>query len=125
MSDDNIFTIDEFYSKLIKMEEVQDAIAEEYGKENYQKIFKRFSEGVYHYAVEGDIEDLIIGLVENYYEIDETIYGIGGNGKYPIEIRSFGPLFWIEAQEFDPIKYFKSFDEALSCAESTFETKSK
>ncbi|MDB4083331.1 hypothetical protein N9502_03590 [Vicingaceae bacterium] len=105
------------------MIEVQDAITEIYGKENYHKIIKGFSKGVYHHVIPGDIETLIFDLAESNYDVDETIYGNGGYGEYPIEIRSFGPLIWVAAQEFDSIEYFKSFDEALSCAESTYETK--
>jgi hypothetical protein len=116
------YSAGDFYSEIIKMVEVQDAITEMYGKENRQKIVKGFSEGIYYHVTPGDIEDLIFDLVDNNYEVDDTIYGVGGYGEYPIEIRSFGPLFWVAAQEFDPIEYFKSFDEALSCAESTYET---
>ena len=119
----NTYSAGNFYPEIIKMVEVQDAITEIYGKENCHKIVEGFSNGVYHHINQGDIEDFIFGLVENNYNVDWTIYGIGGNGKYPIEIRSFGPLFWIAAQEFDSIEYFKTFDDALDCAESTYETK--
>lgn len=116
------YSVSDFYSEIIKMSDVQDAIADKYGKEHCQKIVKGFSEGIYYHITPGDIEDLIFDLIDSDYEVDDTIYGVGGYGEYPIEIRSFGPLFWVEAQEFDPIQYFKSFDDALSCAESTYET---
>jgi hypothetical protein len=36
----------------------------------------------------------------------------GSDGNFPIRIMSFGPLYWIDAQEFDPIKYFTSIEDA-------------
>tara|TARA_B110000285_G_C14776493_1_gene446472 strand:+ start:119 stop:436 length:318 start_codon:yes stop_codon:yes gene_type:complete len=98
------------------MNEVQDAIEEKYGKGNYKKIAKEFSEEKYLNISPGDIEDLISDLIDNDYKVDDTIYGSGDFGEYSIEIQSFGPLFWVQGQEFDPIQFFKSFDEALSCA---------
>ena len=110
------YEIWDFYPELLKMNEVQDAIEEKYGKGNYKKIAKEFSEEKYLNISPGDIEDLISDLIDNDYKVDDTIYGSGDFGEYSIEIQSFGPLFWVQGQEFDPIQFFKSFDEALSCA---------
>ena len=113
----------EFYSEIIKMDEVQSVITEKYGPVRCQQIVQKFSEGIHHDNIPDDIEQIIIDLVEINYDIDETLTGIGGYGAYPIEIKSFGPVFWIDAQEFDPIGYFKSSEDAITCAESYFETK--
>lgn len=61
--------------------------------------------------------DLIRDLVQNSSDCVHTLYGYGSEDQFPILILQFGPVFWVDAQEFDPVGYFLDFDEALTYAE--------
>jgi hypothetical protein len=69
----------------------------------------------------GDFEDIIQEVVENEGTVYEELTGVSEEGEYPIAILNFGPLYWVHAQEFDPITYFKSFEDAEEYARSTYE----
>jgi hypothetical protein len=117
----NIITIESFYPKLIKLREVQKAIEEKLGEEYCKRIIKQFKAKTPYQEIEGDFENVIQDVVVNEGEVVDILTASGGNGEYPIEILNFGPLYWVHAQEYDAIKYFKSYKEAVACAESTYE----
>lgn len=65
------------------------------------------------FLASGSLEDC---LKEEASEVD-TIEAAGGCEHYfNIEIQSFGPVFWIQANEFDDIGYFGSENEAVEYA---------
>lgn len=71
--------------------------------------------------------DALIGSVEfedfvqNRSNLEEIIDASGGDGfDFEIEIRSFGPFFWIHAPEFDDIGYFASLADALEHARDVY-----
>ena len=67
----------------------------------------------------GKLEDLV-----KYHSIEvDTIEAAGGYEHYfNIVIQSFGPVFWIQASEFDDIGYFGSENEAAEHAREEYAT---
>ena len=120
MSDYNTISIESFYPELIEILEVQEAIEEQLGEEVCKRIVKQFKENTPYLEIEGDFENIIQEVIENEGTVYEQLTGLGGNGEYPIDIFNFGPLYWVHAQEYDPIIYFKSYEDAEECAISTY-----
>ena len=59
------------------------------------------------------ITDLIINEA---VEVDRQL-GLGAyDEQFPISVMRFGPIYWVEANEFDPIGYFKSQEHAEEVA---------
>ena len=121
MRDYNTVSIESFYAELIEMQEVQEAIEEQLGEEVCKRIVRQFKEKRPYIEIEGDFEDIIQEVIENEGTVYDQLTGVGGNGEFPIDIFNFGPLYWVHAQEFDPIEYFKSYEDAEECARSTYE----
>lgn len=110
------YPIDEFYSELIKVDSVKDALEAEFGIVGYQNIVEHVMNNGKIFEIEYNFEDIIQNMViENFVNV-KTFAGNGSNGSFPITIKKFGPLYWVDAQEFDNIKYFKSYEEASDCA---------
>lgn len=114
--------IESFYQELIKDETVQEALKNELGIKTSNNIIKQFNNGVTYNDIHEDFEDVIINCIEENAVVEDTLTGIGGYGEFPIEILNFGPLYWISAQDFDQIKYFKTFEDAYACAEFEYES---
>jgi hypothetical protein len=102
------------------MKDIQDLLKTELGSKVAERIISEILKGVPHDQVEGDFQDMVIDHIDNNGNEEEVLYGLGSCGRFPISIMSCGPMYWVEAQEFDPIKYFKSKEEAISYAESEY-----
>jgi hypothetical protein len=62
-------------------------------------------------------------LVKNHSIEVDTIEAAGGCEHYfNIEIKAFGPVYWIQASEFDDIGYFGSEKEAVEHAREEYTT---
>jgi hypothetical protein len=62
-------------------------------------------------------------LVKNHSIEVDTIEAAGGCEHYfNIEIKAFGPVYWIQASEFDDIGYFGSEKEAVEHAREEYAT---
>ena len=71
------------------------------------------------FLASGELED----LVKNQSIEVDSIEAAGGYEHYfNIVIQSFGPVFWIQAPEFDDIGYFGSEIEALEHAREEYAT---
>ena len=69
------------------------------------------------FIASGELEN----LVKNHSIEVDTIEAAGGCEHYfNIEIQSFGPVFWIQASEFDDIGYFGSEKEAAEHAREEY-----
>jgi hypothetical protein len=74
----------------------------------------------------GDVDALIGSndfedFVRNRSSLEEIVEASGGEGfDFEIEIRSFGPFYWISAPEFDDIGYFSKPGDALEHAEEVY-----
>jgi hypothetical protein len=114
--------IDSYFSELVKYDIVQKELVDAFGEEDAQGIIQKMTIGVSGLDIQMDFEDVIIDCVENNSIIYKTLTGNGDFGEFPIHILQFGPLFWVSAQEFDSIKYFKSANDAIACAEFEYES---
>jgi hypothetical protein len=71
------------------------------------------------FLASGELEN----LVKNDSVTVDTIEAAGGYEHYfNIEIQSFGPVYWIQASEFDDIGYFGSEKEAVEHAREEYGT---
>ena len=61
-------------------------------------------------------------FVNNNAEVKVTLTGLGSYGEFPIDILNFGHLYWVSAQEYDPIQYFKTIEDAIECAEFEYDS---
>ena len=107
---------EEFIDPLLKSEEVVAACKEELGKQTADVISR---------AKDGDATAFLDWFEEwrmsNADTVAEEIEGAAPyNDTFAIEIIKAGPLFWIRANEFDDICYFKSLEDARSCVYEEF-----
>jgi hypothetical protein len=111
-----IIEIDSFYNELIKIEIVQKELIDSLGHELAQMVIQKLNGGLTSLDIQVDFEDIISDCVENNASVFISLTGIGSYGEFPIDIYQFGPLYWVSAQEFDPIKYFETSEDAIDCA---------
>ncbi|MCS5488909.1 hypothetical protein [Algoriphagus limi] len=109
--------LDSFFSDLIKDLAIQNELKAGLGDQIGNSIINQLLEGIPFEGIEGNWYDLISDFIHNEAKEVETILGEGSYGEFPISVLNYGPVFWIEAQEFDSIGYFRSKDDAVSCAE--------
>jgi hypothetical protein len=114
--------IDSFFSELVQYDIIEKELVNAFGDEVTQGIIQKMTIGVSGLDIQVDFEDVIIDCVENHSTIITTLNGFGDYGEFPIRILQFGPLFWVEAQEFDSIKYFNSAEDAIACAEIEYDS---
>ena len=82
-----------------------------------EEIATRKVETVQNLFDSGELED----FVKNESDSGDVIGGSGGpEHGFDIEIRSFGPLYWIHANEFDDIGYFASEEDAHQFASEEY-----
>ena len=94
-------------SKPINFEYFLEALAR--NQRVQEEIATRKGETLRNLFDSGELED----FVKNESDSEDAIGGSGGpEHGFDIEIRSFGPLYWIHANEFDDIGYFASEKEA-------------
>lgn len=112
-------SLDYFYEELAKDPRIRLALEKEFGEKAPVILAKLTNEE----ELEGDelgALDTITDLVLSEGEAQETIGCWGGEGEFPLNIIRFGPVFWIQAPEFDDIGFFDSLKEAIEVAESEF-----
>lgn len=118
---DNI-GIEEFYPELILDEKVQKELINVLGRKKASLVIKQFAENISWKDIDVDFEDIVADVIDNESEEVNVLIGNGCYGEFPIHIMKFGPLFWVNAQEFDPIGYFKEKESAESCAEFEYQS---
>lgn len=106
-----------FKDQLLQSKEIQQLIAEEFGAEAGTALGRFRS---------GDAADLWDLIEDNKMEIsgcpeDAIEAAAPDDDIFEIEIWSAGPVFWIQANEFDDIGYFGSLIDARRYAEEEFE----
>ncbi len=109
--------IDFFYKDLVQLESVQVELKSKLGTKDAEGMITKFNNGIPYAEIEGNYEDIIIDFVNNNSEEVECLTGKGDYDEFPISILNFGPLFWVEAQEFDSIQFFSTKEDAILCAE--------
>lgn len=104
-------------SELVGHPAIQGEITRKLGPEKAMLVFEQFAQGTMSNEIQDDVYDIVSDYIDNNAEVSEELTGYSFDDCFPICVRSFGPIHWVEAQEFDPIKYFKSSSEALNWAE--------
>lgn len=100
--------ISEFKDTILASEEIHALVQKEFGKEADEK-WTAFQRG----ELLDDLHDLIIDNGTCYGDVVGELEGAApDNDTFVIEIWRIGPLFYITANEFDPLKYFGSLKEA-------------
>lgn len=112
-------SIETFYPQLARASDVKKALKEKFGK-RAAGILKKMKDGQ-PFDEELEVSDLMTDLIQNHCTEDDTFYGRGSCGFFPITICSFGPVSFIRASEFDDIGYFGSTKDARSHAEDEYE----
>ncbi len=111
--------IKEFLPQLLKMPAVRRALKRQFGK-NTDGIIKGLGKNP---KLESAVEMIALEEIEDFVTSNgkevETIFA-QGDVVFAIRIIKMGPVFWVEATEFDPIRYFSSLEGAVSAAEFEF-----
>lgn len=105
------FELDEVQKYMVCDERVQKALRKHFA-EHAQECITRLMSGAECFSVEVDIENFLPELMMN----DARNYGEftarGSYGRYPIQIKGLGGVYFYEAPEFDSIGYFLSIEDA-------------
>lgn len=119
-SDARAFPLGRFLPQLAVIERVRQAIALEY-QELAEVILRSALEGREDEVIGTGAWDTITELIRNESISVEELSGDGPDeDTFLISVLQFGPVFWVEAQEFDADGYFATLEDAVSYAESKF-----
>jgi hypothetical protein len=99
---------------------VQTALHEEF-HERAQEILDKLKAGLPISDDDLSAHDIISDLVRNESTGEETLYGLGDFGEFPIHIMRFGSVFWINDSDWGPIGYFETLESARDYAEFNYE----
>jgi len=108
--------IEFFYKDLVQLESVQIELISKLGTEDAESVIMKFNNGIPYAEIEGNYEDIIIDFVNNNSVEVKCLTGKGAYDEFSISILNFGPLFWIQALEFDSIQFFSAKVDAILCA---------
>jgi hypothetical protein len=111
------YPLEAFLSELLLHSDIREEITRELGPEKSKMVFTEFNQGILSSEIQDDVYDIVSDYMADNASISEELTGYTFEDCFPILIKSFGPIHWVEAQEFDPIKYFKSASDALAFAE--------
>jgi len=106
-----------FLKDLIQIESIQVELKSELGIDAAERVIMKLNNGIPYTEIEGNYEDIIIDFVNNNAVEVECLTGKGDYDEFPISILNFGPLYWVQAQEFDSIQFFSTKEDAIHCAE--------
>jgi hypothetical protein len=99
--------------ELLNIPVVQAAVAREL-ELSIESINSEFAQSSAWGSVKDEIYDIVVDLIFNESEVVSEHSGAGDFGEFSIDVRQFGPLFYISTLEYDDIGFFDSLDEALS-----------
>lgn len=112
--------IELFYPVLADVKAVQEAILECYGDASSQ-VLSDLRSKVPSEIIRSEVRDLLLELVIDTAEVVESFDGLGYPDVFSINIMSFNEIYWIDAEDFDHIGYFKDADAARIFALSNYE----
>jgi hypothetical protein len=112
--------LESFYPQLAKNKEAKANVKSTFGKDT-KRILESMIAGTLTTEEDLTIDGVLTDLVHNGYD-EETFYGQGDCGYFPISIRGVKSVYFIQASEFDDIGYFSSVKEARAFAETEYES---
>ena len=112
------FTVDK---KLVNDPIIHAILLEKY-KDDLPRIMKGIEKG--QKDIVDDVWDFLLDVIKDGSEVvDDSIDGAApDNDVFGVNIMNLGPLYWIQACEFDDIGTFDSLEDAISAAECKFGT---
>jgi len=114
-------TLDTFYPGLAQDPRVRAAFEEDF-PETAEQLLELMSRGETLEDIEEDADDILFDLIQNEGDCVEAIDCWGAGDEFQVNICAFGPVFWIQAPEFDDIGFFASQAEAVAVAEVEYDT---
>jgi hypothetical protein len=84
-----------------------------------------FAEGRFPEPISDNfVEDIVDDLFCEKGEVCLTLYAPGGPelGPFPINIMNFAGIFWVSPLEGDKIGFFRTQEEAVSCARGNWDS---
>jgi hypothetical protein len=112
--------LESFYPQLAEHGEVKEEIKKLFGKDT-DRILGAMIAGTLTEEENTEIDAPLRDLVNNGWE-EETFYGQGSDGYFPISVRGIESVYYIQASEFDDIGYFASAQDARAYAEIEYES---
>jgi hypothetical protein len=113
--------LETFFPALANMESVQAALHEELGGRSASIVDKLKSGSSLSDCELAAAHDIISDVVHNSGASEWGTAGLGDRVEFGIVVVRFGPVYWIEAGEADPIGYFETLDRARDVAEMNYE----
>lgn len=107
--------IETFFPLLIKDKKIRTAIEAELGQIAFY-VMEKLKIGMNLLGPELYAHDIIMDIINNEYEVVDSLTGQGDEGGFPIDIRKYGPAYWVSACDFGAVGYFWSFENAWSWA---------
>lgn len=104
------YELHEFYTRLVQYPPYKVSLREEFGSKTESYIA-----GINNNCLGRDILDRLYDFtnecVDNHGNEVYCLYGEGPDKEitFPISIMNYGPLFWVNAPEFDKVGYFTTF----------------
>ena len=113
-------TLESLYPSLASVKAVQSAIQNSFG-DAAAEILAGMTVGTSPTVDAKKLYDKVLGIIYDEAGEEHVFYGSGSDGRFPITIRCFGPVCFIQAQEFDDIGFFPTTSAARDFAEIEFE----
>lgn len=113
-------SLESLYPQLAKDREVKDCLKGKFGDDT-PKILEKMIAGTLTEDENITIDGVLTDLIHNGSN-EDTFYGSGSDGYFPITVGGIKSFFFIQASEFDDIGYFTRAKDARVYAETEYES---
>jgi hypothetical protein len=113
-------SLESLYPQLAKDREVEDCLKQTFGDDT-PKIREKMIAGTLTKEEDITIDGVLTDLIHNGSN-EDTFYGSGSDGYFPITVRGIDSFYVIQASEFDDIGYFSNAKDARAFAETEYES---
>ncbi|MEI6339847.1 MAG: hypothetical protein WCQ57_14900 [Verrucomicrobiota bacterium] len=113
-------SLESLYPQLAKTPEAIKKLKQTFG-EDTPRILEEMIAGTLSKDEDATIDGLLTDLIQNGWH-EDTFYGRGSDGYFPIAVRGIDSFYFIQASEFDDIGYFSSDKDARAFAETEYES---
>lgn len=114
--------LEDAYPILSQETDIIDAMTDTFGKAEADALLHRMKEGDPMGERADEVHNLVLQVLLETGVAEDTLFGEGSGGEFPVRIMGYGPLYWIDPEGQDRIGYFLSLDSAVDHAEAEFET---
>jgi len=114
--------LEDAYPILSQETDIIEAHTDTFGKDAADGILHRMREGEPVGERADEVHNLALQVLLEAGVAEDTLFGEGPDGEFPVRIMGYGPLYWIDPEGQDRIGYFLSLDSAVDHAEAVFET---